>query len=255
MEDVKRLCWSLLAGLTLLPAQTPERVIALGGETHHVQGIALVDGRFMVTSVDRQSREGWLMEFDGDGKRVRELKIHDGAMYHPGGFDVDGESVWIPVAEYRPNSRSVIQRRSAGNFELMSSFAVPDHVGAVAAGGDRLYLANWDARTIYEYSFDGKLIRARANPTAYRFQDLKMRYGVLVGSAPAGKGEKGGGAVVWMDPETLAVTGIRPVGRTDRGVPLVQEGLELRDGRVYLLPEDTPSRVFVYGLLEFTAAP
>jgi hypothetical protein len=229
-------------------------VIALEGDTHHVQGIALVDGRFLVTSVDRAAREGWLMEFDGDGKRVRELKIHDGAMYHPGGFDGDGETVWIPVAEYRPKSRSVVQRRSVGTFELMSSFAVPDHIGAVAVGSDRLYLANWDARTFYEYSFDGKLIRQRANPTAYRFQDLKMHYGVLVGSAPAGKGEKGGGAVVWMDPETLGVTGVRRVGRTDRGVPLVQEGLDLRDGRVYLLPEDTPSRVFVYGLLEFTAA-
>ena len=254
MEDVKRLCLSLLAGLTLLPAQTPERVIALEGETHHVQGIAVVDGRFLVTSVGRQAREGWLMEFDGAGKRVRAVKIHDGAMYHPGGFDVDGESIWIPVAEYRPKSRSVIQRRSAGSFELMSSFAVPDHIGAVAVGGDRLYLANWDARTIYEYSLGGKLIRARANPTAYRFQDLKMRYGVLVGSAPSGKVERDGGAVVWMDAETLGVTGVRRVGRTDRGVPLVQEGIELRDGRVFLLPEDTPSRVFVYILIEFTAA-
>ena len=80
-----------------------------------------------------------------------------------------------------------------------------------------------------------------------------MRYGVLVGAAPAGKGEQGGGAVVWMDPETLAVTGVRRVGRTDRGVPLVQEGIELRDGRVYLLPEDTPSRVFEYDLIGFTA--
>ncbi|MBA3975984.1 MAG: hypothetical protein C0504_17395 [Candidatus Solibacter sp.] len=252
---MKRLFLSLLICSSLLPAQRPERVIALEGETHHVQGIALVGGRFLVTSVDRPGREGWLMEFDGDGKRVRDLKIHDGAMYHPGGFDADGESVWIPVAEYRPKSRSVIQRRSAASFEVMSSFAVPDHIGAVAVGGDRLYLANWDARTIYEYSFDGRLIRARANPTAYRFQDLKMRDGVLAGAAPAGDGEKGGGAVVWMDPETLAVTGVRPVGRTDRGTPLVQEGIELRDGRVYLLPEDTPSRVFVYGLLEFTAVP
>jgi len=255
MVDVKRLCLSVLAGLSLLPAQTPERVVALEGETYHVQGVAVVEGRFLVTSVDRVAREGWLMEFDGEGKRLREVKVHDGAMYHPGGFDVDGETVWIPVAEYRPKSRSVIQRRRIETFEMTSSFAVPDHIGAVAVGSDRLYLANWDARTIYEYSFDGKLIRARANATAHRFQDLKMRYGVLVGSAPAGNGKKGGGAVVWMDPETLAVTGVRRVGRTDRGVPLVQEGLELRDGRVYLLPEDTPSRVFVYGLLEFTAAP
>lgn len=253
MVDVKRLFFCQLVCLSILPAQTPERVVALEGETHHVQGIAVVDGRFLATSVERTAREGWLMEFDGAGKRVREVKIHDGAMYHPGGFDADGESLWIPVAEYRPKSRSVIQRRSAADFKLMSSFAVPDHIGAVAVASDRLFLANWDARKIYEYGFDGKLIRERANPTAYRFQDLKMRYGVLVGSAPAGKGEKVGGAIVWMDPEALNVTEVRPVGRTDRGVPLVQEGIELRDGRVYLLPEDTPSRVFVYDVVGFMA--
>lgn len=255
MVDVKRLFLCLLVCPSVLPAQTPERVVALEGETHHVQGIALVEGRILVTTVDRTAREGWLMEFDGAGKRVREAKIHDGAMYHPGGCDVDGETVWIPVAEYRPKSKSVIQRRSVGTFEPVSSFGVEDHIGAVAAGTDRLYLANWDARTIYEYSFEGKLIRQRANPTGYRFQDLKMRYGALVGSAPSGKGEKGGGAVVWMDPETLDVIEVRRVGRTDRGVPLAQEGVEVRDGRVYLLPEDTPSRLFVYELVRFTVEP
>lgn len=255
MLNVIRLCFLLLVCLSARPAQTPERVVALEGETHHVQGVALVEGRFVVTAVDRKAQKGWLMEFDGEGRRMREAQIHDGAMYHPGGFDVDGESLWIPVAEYRPKSRSVIQRRSLGTMELISSFAVPDHIGAVATGSDRLYLADWDARRIYEYSFDGKLIRVRDNPTAYRFQDLKLRYGVLVGAAPAAKGEAGGGAVVWMDPETLQVTGVRRVGRTDRGVPLVQEGIELRDGRVYLLPEDTPSRLFVYDLIRFVAEP
>jgi sugar lactone lactonase YvrE len=254
MGIVRQLSTILTLCVASLSAQTPERVIALQGETHHVQGVALAAGRFLVTSVERQSSKGWLIEFDGDGNRLRETQIHDGAMFHPGGFDMDESSIWIPVAEYRAKSRSRIQRRSLETFELISSFDVPDHIGALALASDRMYLANWDARRIYEYSLDGKLIRVRDNPTSYRYQDLKSRYGTLVGSAPAAKGAAGG-TVVWLDPETLLPTMEQTVGRTGRGVSLVQEGVDLRDGRIYLLPEDTPSRVFVFNVIQLTAAP
>jgi len=254
MGIVRQLSIILALCVASLSAQTPERVIALQCETHHVQGVAFAAGRFLVTSVERQSSKGWLMEFDGDGKRLREIQIHDGTMYHPGGFDIDETSIWIPVAEYRAKSRSRIQRRSLETFELIGSFDVPDHIGALALASDRMYLANWDARRIYEYSLDGKLIRVRANPTSYRFQDLKSRYGTLVGSAPAAKA-LAGGTVVWLDPETLLPTTEQSVGRTDRGVSLVQEGIDLRDGRIYLLPEDTPSRIFVFNVVQLAAAP
>ncbi len=254
MGIVRRLSTILTLCVASLSAQTPERVIALQGETHHVQGVAFVNGRFLVTSVERQAGRGWLMEFDGEGKRLREIQIQDGGMFHPGGFDVDENSIWIPVAEYRAKSRSRIQRRSLETFELISSFDVPDHIGALALASDRMFLANWDARRIYEYSLDGKLIRVRDNPTSYRFQDLKFRYGTLAGSAPATKGATGG-AVVWLDPETLSPTTEQSVRRTGRGVSLVQEGIDLRDGRLYLLPEDTPSRIFVFDVVRLTAAP
>jgi len=254
MGIVPRLSAVFILCVASLSAQTPERVIALQGETHHVQGVALTAGRFLVTSVERQSSKGWLMEFDGDGRRLRAVQIQDGTMFHPGGFDIDETSIWIPVAEYRAKSRSRIQRRSLESFQLISSFGVPDHIGALALASDRMFLANWDARRIYEYSLDGKLIRVRDNPTSYRFQDLKFRYGTLVGSAPATRGAAGG-AVVWLDPDTLLPTTEQSVGRTDRGVALVQEGLDLRDSQLYLLPEDTPSRIFLYDLIRFAAKP
>ncbi len=254
MGIVRQLSFVLTLCVASLSAQTPERVIALQGETHHVQGVALVNGRFLVTSVERPAARGWLMEFDGDGNRLRQIQIHDAAMIHPGGFDIDETSIWIPVAEYRANSHSRIQRRSLETFELISSFDVPDHIGALALASDRIFLANWDARRIYEYSLDGKLIRLRDNPTPYRFQDLKFRYGTLIGSAPAAKGAAGG-TVVWLDPETLLPAMEQSVGRTDRGVSLVQQGIDQRDGRIYLLPEDTPSRIFVYDVVRLTAAP
>jgi len=101
MGIVPRLSAVFILCVASLSAQTPERVIALQGETHHVQGVALTAGRFLVTSVERQSSKGWLMEFDGDGRRLRAVQIQDGTMFHPGGFDIDETSIWIPVAEYR----------------------------------------------------------------------------------------------------------------------------------------------------------
>jgi hypothetical protein len=238
-----------LAACTL-SAQTPERVIALEGETHHVQGIVFTGEKFLVTSVERAAGRGWLMEFDGEGRRLRAVEIQSGQMIHPGGFDVDESSVWIPVAEYRAKSRSRIERRSLETLELISSFEVPDHVGALALASDRMFLANWDSRQFYEYSLDGKLIRVRDNPAAFRIQDLKFRQGALVGSSPAEKGAKAG-SIVWLDPETLMPLMEWKLGRTDRGVSFTQEGLEVKDGKVYLLPEDAPSRVFVFDSMVF----
>lgn len=255
MGNMRRAALCLfLFGAISIQAQTPDRVISLEGVTHHVQGVAAVEGRFLATSVERAVGRGWLIEFDSSGKRLRGIAIKSGAMIHPGGFDIDDSSLWIPLAEYRPKSRSRIERRSLDTFELVSSFEVPDHIGALALAPDRMYLANWDARQVYEYTFDGRLIRVRDNPTGYRFQDWKYRYGTLVGSAPAVKGNSGG-AAVWIDPETLAVTEVRNIGRTDRGVSFVNEGIDVRDGLVYLLPEDTPSRVFVLDLIKWISLP
>jgi hypothetical protein len=44
------------------------------------------------------------------GERLSDLRIGEGSIYHPGGIDYDGRHIWIPVAEYRPNSRSIVYR-------------------------------------------------------------------------------------------------------------------------------------------------
>jgi alpha-L-fucosidase len=227
----------------------PERVLALDGETHHVQGV-LVDGAtFLVTAVDRATGKGYLFEYDTrTGARLRGVELQQGKRFHPGGFDEDGDSIWIPVAEYRASSTTVVQRRSRKTLELISSFEVQDHIGAVAAGAGRLYAANWDARKFIELSREGKVLRTRDNPTAFAVQDWKLRHGVLVASAAA-PAASGGAAVVWFDPESLEVLKTFPAGVTDRGTPYTAEGLDSRDGTLYLLPEDSPSRLFVFDAL------
>ncbi len=230
-----------LLALTLL------RAISLEGETHHVQGVAVDDSRLWVTSVDRTAGKGWLFEHEIEsGKRLRAMEISRTTLIHPGGFDHDEDSLWIPVAEYRPDSRSIIQRRSKETLELLANFEVPDHIGALAVLPEGLLLANWDARKFYLYTRDGKLLWTRPNPNPTRYQDIKRRYGAIVAAGLAGPGGDARAVVEWLDPETLRPLEREALGRTDRGVPFTNEGMDLRDGRLYLLPEDSPSRLFVF---------
>ncbi len=233
-----------------LSTTKPAQIVPLAGETFHVQGVSAENGAAFVTSVDRNAKKGWLFEYDAaTGARRRAVEIHQGEMYHPGGFDADDSTFWIPVAEYRPSSRSVIQRRDKKTLALVSSFEVDDHIGAVAAAPDRLYGANWDARKIYEWTFDGRLLRARDNPLPARYQDMKFRYGLIVagGVAPRGSADH---SVYWLDPETLQPRRVLHAGVTDRNTPFTNEGLDARDGTLYLLPEDAPSRLFIFDSLE-----
>lgn len=230
-----------------LLALTLIRVIPLEGETCHVQGIAVDGQRLWVTSVDRTARKGWLFEYEREtGKRVRAVEVQQGEMYHPGGFDQDEESLWIPVAEYRPGGRTMIQRRSKETLELMASFEAADHLGAMAALPEGLLAVNWDARQFQLYSRDGKLLWARRNPHGARYQDLKWRYGSIAASGLAGRGEAARSVVDWLDPGTLMLLEREMLERTDRGVPYTNEGMDVRDGLLYLLPEDAPSRLFVF---------
>ena len=66
---------------------------------------ALVDGH------DRDAGEGvgHLFKVDlrtgHEGTLLASTTLGEGTMYHPGGIDFDGTSLWVPVAEYRPDSR------------------------------------------------------------------------------------------------------------------------------------------------------
>lgn len=235
---------------TALNTTQATKIVPLAGETFHVQGVSVENGAAFVTSVDRAAQKGWLFEYDAaTGARRRAVEIHQGGMYHPGGFDGDESSFWIPVAEYRANSRSMIQRRDKRTLALLSSFEVDDHIGAIAVAPGRLYGANWDARRIYEWSFDGRLLRVRDNPLPARYQDMKFRYGLIVAGGVAPRGSEDH-SVYWIDPETLQLRRVLAAGRTDRNTPFTNEGLDARDGTLYLLPEDAPSRLFVFDTLE-----
>ena len=66
-----------------------------------------------------------------------------------------------------------------------------------------------------------------------------------MGGGGGGAGEAG--AIEWWDPKSWKMVRRITVGMTDRGKPFTHEGMAWRGGRLYLLPEDAPSRLFVFG--------
>ena len=230
----------LLATLTLLG------VVLVEGPSHHVQGIDVEGGILWVTSVDRTSRAGFLTRYDlASGRRLVSAEIHDGARFHPGGIQIDGDSVWVPVAEYRRDSSTWIERRDKVTLALLARFEVADHIGCLAVADGVIWGGNWDSRHLYRWRLDGTLIDKRTNPTGTKYQDIKIVDGLLVASGLGGPDK---GAIDWVDPTTLAVTRRIVTGATDRGVPYTNEGMTVRGASLYLLPEDDPSRLFHYRL-------
>jgi hypothetical protein len=244
---ISQLTATILEGLSVpvLDLGVPVLTVELQAEMDHVQGIEVDGDRLWVTWVDRNRKTGHLGEFElSTGKLRRSVPLHDGDKFHPGGLAADGDSLWIPVAEYRPNSSAVIQRRSKNTLELESQFVVGDHIGCIAAYDGRIYGGNWDSRQIYVWDLDGSLLETRENTSGTSFQDMKTGSGYLIG----GGLRPGGGSIDWMDLRDLRLLRRIRVGKTDRGVAMTHEGMAIAGDRLYLLPEDGPSRLFVFPL-------
>jgi hypothetical protein len=138
----------------------------------------------------------------------------------------------------------MIQRRNKNTLELEAQFAAADHIGCVAVDGSRVYGGNWDSRQIYVWDRDGQLIETRENTSGTSFQDTKARSGYLIG----GGLRPGGGSIDWLDARDLRLLRRIRVGKTDRGVMMTREGMAVAGDRLYLLPEDGPSRLLVFPL-------
>jgi hypothetical protein len=220
--------------------------VALEGLLAHVQGID-IEGRLLwVSSVDRASRRGFLDLFDArTGKRIRHVEVQDGERFHPGGISLDGDAIWVPVAEYKRASTSVIQKRDKRTLALVASFPVADHIGCIAAGHGRLIGGNWDSRELYEWDRTGKQLARVTNPSRTSYQDMKRRGAYLIASGPTGPSA---GLVEWLQWPSLRMVRSLRVGKTDRDVRYTNEGMTVRGRRIHFLPEDGPSRLFTFRL-------
>jgi hypothetical protein len=183
--------------------------IAVKFVTHHPQGMVKIGDTFYVTSVeikvpttrfpkpvdgyDRDTGQGigHLFKIDKTGKLLADLALGEGTMYHPGGIDYDGTSIWVPVAEYRPDSRSIIYRVDPTRMQAAEVFRFADHIGAVVHNTDdrTLHGVSWGSRRFYRWTLDkdGKVTNAETPPDKLRVMmpgvqtDQLVRISPLVG--------------------------------------------------------------------------
>ena len=224
------------ADILALETQNPPEVLTLNGEVFHVQGLDLDDRFVYVSSVDRRAQRGMLHQFTRTGGLVASIDLTEGRRYHTSGFALDGDTLWIATAEYRDGGTTRISQINAATLQVISSFIVRDHIGAVAACGDRVYGVNWDARRIYVWDRAGYERSNVPNATRVAYQDLKCVDGTLVASGIARGGVTG--AVNWLNPITLNVERSMPVARAESGPLWTNEGMALKGNRLYFLPED-----------------
>lgn len=256
--------------------------------TYHPQGMTRVEDRFFVSSVetvvepeaydeprdgyDRSAGEGvgHLFEFGADGELVDRIELGEGAIYHPGGIDYDGESIWVPVAEYRPDSRSIVYRVDPESLEATEVFRFPDHIGGILRDPDSntLHGVSWGSRRLYRWTLDDSLNVTDADRPSEELYTLNRQHYIDYQDCQylGGGMTLCSGVVVYETPEDpeFYFGGIDLLDLKS-GSPLHQVPIPLwtEDGfamthnpffveergeglRFYFMPEDDDSRLFIY---------
>jgi hypothetical protein len=142
--------------------------------TYHPQGMVKIGEYFFLSSVEQIIKTeklnppqngydrtagtgvGHLFKIDPQGNLVAKINLGEGSIYHPGGIDYDGEYLWIPVSEYRPNSRSIIYRVTPINLEVKKMFYTNDHIGGIVHNryNHLLHGVSWGSRRFYTWKLD-----------------------------------------------------------------------------------------------------
>lgn len=157
--------------------------MSLDFDTYHPQGMALVGDRIFISSVevieapkqypkpvdgyDRSPGKGvgHLFVVSREGELLDHVELGEGNSYHPGGIDFDGRNLWVPVAEYRPDSAATVYRVHPDTLDVDKAFEVSDHVGGVVR--DRatglVHGVTWGSRTMYTWTPRGHKLDREAN--------------------------------------------------------------------------------------------
>ncbi|WP_020574389.1 DUF6454 family protein [Actinopolymorpha alba] len=172
-----------LAQTTRSTVWTRVQKIPLRFPTYHPQGLALVGDKIFLSTVeiieapvrypepvdgyDRTPGKGvgHVLVLDRQGKLLKDVKLGEGTVYHPGGIDFDGTSVWVPVAEYRPNSKAIVYRLDPTTYQVSEEFRVADHVGGVVRDrvSGNVHGVSWGSRTLYSWTRSGRQLTKQAN--------------------------------------------------------------------------------------------
>jgi hypothetical protein len=265
--------------------------IRMAFDTHHPQGLVRVGDVFVISSVeirrptrrfprpvdghDRDTGEGvgHLFKVDAGGGLLADLTLGEGAIYHPGGIDFDGTHVWVPVAEYRPDSRAIVYRVNPATMRAEEVLRVSDHIGGIVHNTDdrTLHGVSWGSRRFYRWALDeeGRALPARADrPQPVRnashyvdYQDCKYagRRRMLCSGIAALRQSPDAPRFVLGGIDLVSLEDGRPLHQaplllwTGSGLNMARNPVWLEaDGdtlRGYFMPEDDESTVYVYEAL------
>lgn len=162
--------------------------------TFHTEGIAFTRDHVFLSSVeiveptvkypaprggyDRTPGKGvgHLFVMDRQGHLQKDIRLGEGDMYHPGGIDVDGSSVWVPVAQYRPDSSAIVYRVDATTLKVHRQFEVADHFGGIVRDRTTGHLVGntWGSRRFAEWDLRGRQLSTWTNPSFFLdYQDCQ----------------------------------------------------------------------------------
>jgi len=263
--------------------------IPINFNTFHPQGMVKIGDILYVSSVDIQTPTkrfaqlqdgydrdtgagvGHLFKLDMKGNLLTDLKLGEGTVYHPGGIDFDGTSIWVPVAEYRPNSRAIIYRVDPATMKATEVFRYGDHVGGIVHNieGKSLHGVSWGSRRFYRWPLDadGRVTNAATPPEQLRvvnpalyidYQDCKYvgRQEALCSGLNNYQMKKDAPRFPLGGFEVVDLPANRPLYQvpielwTESGLPMTQNPfwVEPTDTglRAYFMPEDEKSTLYVY---------
>jgi hypothetical protein len=146
----------------------------------------------------------------------------------------------LPVAEYRPNSHSIIYRVNPQTMAVSEALRVSDHIGAIAYDTDdnTLQAASWGSRRFYRWKVDrGKITPGASppvqNPSHYvDYQDCKY----------AGN-------------HRMVCTGVTELRMADNGPPFRLGGMDLIDLHDHRPLHQTPVLLWTPTGLDMTHNP
>jgi hypothetical protein len=257
--------------------------------TYHPQGMVRIGDTFYVSSVevkvptrrfpqpvdgyDRDTGEGigHLFKIDSAGNLVAEVRLGEGTIYHPGGIDYDGQSLWVPVAEYRPNSRSIIYRVDSATLRATEVFRFADHIGGIVDNTDdnTLHGVSWGSRRFYRWTLgkDGRVTNADTPPVSLRtmnpshyvdYQDCKYagRRRMLCTGVTEMRQKPDAAPFRLGGIELIDLTDSRPLHQvpvllwTASGLDMTHNPVWIEPSatglRAYFMPEDDKSTIYVY---------
>lgn len=148
--------------------------IPLQFKTHHPQGMVKIGDTLYLSSVEVKTKPekyptpqdgydrntgagiGHLFKMDMQGNLLDSVTLGEGTIYHPGGIDYDGENIWVPVAEYRPNSSSIIYKVDPKTLKPTEVFRYKDHIGGIVHNteSNALHGISWGSRRFYDWAID-----------------------------------------------------------------------------------------------------